>query len=47
MNSTMMRTEAENERWPLATLVICDHYESECGARAFLDQAAANAGDEI
>ncbi len=47
MNATMMRTEAVNERWPVETLVICDHYESECRARAFLDKVAATAGEGI
>ena len=44
MNATMMRTEAVNETWPLETLVICDHYESECRAKVLLDRVAANAG---
>ena len=31
----------------LPTVVIYDHYESGCRAKAFLDQVAAKAGDEI
>ena len=46
VNSTMMRTEAENERWPLVAVAICDHYVSEGRAKEFLDRVAANAGDE-
>jgi len=42
----MMRTEAENERWPLVAVAICDHYVSEGRAKEFLDRVAANAGDE-
>src|SRR5271165_4148665 len=46
MTSTRLCPEVANQMLPLTAVVIYDHYESGCRAKAFLDQVAANAGDE-
>ena len=47
MALTSLCPEVTNEILPLTAVVIYDHYESGCRAKTFLDQVAANAGDEI
>src|SRR5208283_641233 len=47
MNPTRTCAKATRKMLSLATVVLYDHYESGCRAKAFLDQVAAKAGDGI
>jgi len=47
MTPSVNCAEAANGMRPLTAVVIYDHFESGCRAKALLDQATANAGGEI